>query len=220
MNEVSMKVHSRNHWKQEVEGGGNQCKSQQIASHRLILVLGWYCSRLKCFSLSGAIMTALGYGGLASGFAALLEYCAFFPSRRCTHLRSFLHVALASAGECMQCDLCPRQCKLHAGDRGFCFVRQNVGGELLLMTYGLSTGFCVDPTEKKPLKRNWIKRAASEARSAFSSLCLCAGRAHPIRKLFRTQKNGGKAQMTDEVGRRAAIYCNAPAFKLAGRHRN
>jgi AmmeMemoRadiSam system radical SAM enzyme/AmmeMemoRadiSam system protein B/AmmeMemoRadiSam system protein A len=49
------------------------------------------------------------------------------------------------------CDLCPRECHLKPGDRGFCFVRENVGGEMLLTTYGHSTGFCVDPIEKKPL---------------------------------------------------------------------
>jgi len=49
------------------------------------------------------------------------------------------------------CDLCPRECSLKEGDRGFCFVRQNVGGEMLLTTYGRSTGFCIDPIEKKPL---------------------------------------------------------------------
>jgi len=49
------------------------------------------------------------------------------------------------------CDLCPRECHLKPGDRGFCFVRQNVGGEMMLTTYGRSTGFCIDPIEKKPL---------------------------------------------------------------------
>jgi len=51
----------------------------------------------------------------------------------------------------IQCDLCPRQCKLRAGQRGFCFVRQNLGGRIVLATYGRSSGFCVDPIEKKPL---------------------------------------------------------------------
>src|SRR5918992_250267 len=49
------------------------------------------------------------------------------------------------------CDLCPRECHLKSGDRGFCFVRQNVEGEMVLTTYGRSTGFCIDPIEKKPL---------------------------------------------------------------------
>jgi pyruvate formate lyase activating enzyme len=51
----------------------------------------------------------------------------------------------------IQCDLCPRDCKLHDGQRGACFVRQNVGGQMVLTTYGRSSGFCVDPIEKKPL---------------------------------------------------------------------
>jgi AmmeMemoRadiSam system radical SAM enzyme/AmmeMemoRadiSam system protein B/AmmeMemoRadiSam system protein A len=49
------------------------------------------------------------------------------------------------------CDLCPRGCRLKPGDRGFCFVRENQGGEMVLSTYGRSTGFCIDPIEKKPL---------------------------------------------------------------------
>nr|WP_298861455.1 AmmeMemoRadiSam system radical SAM enzyme [uncultured Gimesia sp.] len=55
------------------------------------------------------------------------------------------------ADEKIICDLCPRTCSLAEGDRGFCFVRQNIAGEMALTTYGRSTGFCVDPIEKKPL---------------------------------------------------------------------
>ncbi|MDH5641996.1 MAG: AmmeMemoRadiSam system radical SAM enzyme [Nitrospira sp.] len=51
----------------------------------------------------------------------------------------------------VQCDLCPRFCKLKDGQRGFCFVRAAIGGEVVLTTYGRSSGFCVDPIEKKPL---------------------------------------------------------------------
>ncbi|HJT33830.1 MAG TPA: AmmeMemoRadiSam system radical SAM enzyme [Pirellulales bacterium] len=49
------------------------------------------------------------------------------------------------------CDLCPRACALRPGDRGFCFVRENREGDMVLSTYGRSTGFCIDPIEKKPL---------------------------------------------------------------------
>ena len=49
------------------------------------------------------------------------------------------------------CTLCPRECALHEGQRGFCFVRQNVADEMVLTTYGRSSGFCIDPIEKKPL---------------------------------------------------------------------
>ena len=51
----------------------------------------------------------------------------------------------------VQCDVCPRACKLHDGQRGMCFVRGAAGGEIVLTTYGRSSGFCVDPVEKKPL---------------------------------------------------------------------
>ncbi|MDD3355086.1 AmmeMemoRadiSam system radical SAM enzyme [Zoogloea sp.] len=51
----------------------------------------------------------------------------------------------------LQCDLCPRDCRLHEGQRGACFVRQMVDGKMVLTTYGRSSGFCIDPIEKKPL---------------------------------------------------------------------
>ncbi|HEX7465984.1 MAG TPA: AmmeMemoRadiSam system radical SAM enzyme [Usitatibacter sp.] len=51
----------------------------------------------------------------------------------------------------VQCDLCPRDCRLHEGQRGACFVRARVGDAMVLTTYGRSSGFCVDPIEKKPL---------------------------------------------------------------------
>src|SRR5207247_1119484 len=55
------------------------------------------------------------------------------------------------ADERIQCDLCPRACKLHEGQRGFCFVRQARDGGMVLTSYGRASGFCVDPIEKKPL---------------------------------------------------------------------
>jgi pyruvate formate lyase activating enzyme len=51
----------------------------------------------------------------------------------------------------IQCDLCPRDCRLHEGQRGACFVRKMEGGRMVLTTYGRSSGFCIDPIEKKPL---------------------------------------------------------------------
>lgn len=51
----------------------------------------------------------------------------------------------------VQCDMCPRACKLHEGQRGLCFVRARQDNEIVLTTYGRSSGFCVDPIEKKPL---------------------------------------------------------------------
>ncbi len=51
----------------------------------------------------------------------------------------------------IQCDLCPRLCKLNDGQRGLCFIRARKGDALLLTSYGRSSGFCIDPIEKKPL---------------------------------------------------------------------
>jgi len=53
----------------------------------------------------------------------------------------------------IQCDLCPRDCRLHEGQRGACFVRQRAGDAMVLTTYGRSSGFCIDPVEKKPLNQ-------------------------------------------------------------------
>ncbi len=51
----------------------------------------------------------------------------------------------------VQCDVCPRYCKLREGQRGLCFVRGRQDNRIVLTTYGRSSGFCIDPIEKKPL---------------------------------------------------------------------
>jgi pyruvate formate lyase activating enzyme len=51
----------------------------------------------------------------------------------------------------LQCDVCPRFCRLNDGQRGLCFVRAREGDRLVLTTFGRSSGFCIDPIEKKPL---------------------------------------------------------------------
>ena len=51
----------------------------------------------------------------------------------------------------IQCDLCPRFCKLHDEQRGLCFVRQNLDNQIVMTSYGRSSGFAIDPIEKKPL---------------------------------------------------------------------
>ncbi len=51
----------------------------------------------------------------------------------------------------VECTVCPRRCSLKDGQRGLCFVRACEGGEVVLTTWGRSSGFCVDPIEKKPL---------------------------------------------------------------------
>src|SRR5690349_20952909 len=51
----------------------------------------------------------------------------------------------------IQCDDCPRACKLHEGQQGLCFVRARQDNRIVLTSYGRSSGFCIDPIEKKPL---------------------------------------------------------------------
>lgn len=51
----------------------------------------------------------------------------------------------------LQCDLCPRHCRLREGQHGFCFVRRRSQDRIVLTAYGRSTGLCLDPVEKKPL---------------------------------------------------------------------
>jgi pyruvate formate lyase activating enzyme len=51
----------------------------------------------------------------------------------------------------VQCDICPRYCKLQEGQRGLCYVRARASDQIVLTTYGRSSGFCIDPIEKKPL---------------------------------------------------------------------
>ena len=65
-----------------------------------------------------------------------------------THPTTHWH---AVEGGRVQCDVCPRYCRLKEGQEGHCFVRAARGGEIVLTTYGRSSGFCVDPIEKKPL---------------------------------------------------------------------
>ena len=55
----------------------------------------------------------------------------------------------------VQCDLCPRECKLREGQRGLCYVRARIDNEIVLTSYGRSSGFCIDPIEKKPLNHFW-----------------------------------------------------------------
>ncbi len=51
----------------------------------------------------------------------------------------------------LQCDVCPRACRLREGQRGLCFVRARENDEIVFTSYGRSSGFCIDPIEKKPL---------------------------------------------------------------------
>ena len=50
----------------------------------------------------------------------------------------------------IQCDLCPRNCKLGEGQKGLCYVRERLNNEIVLTTHAARV-VCIDPIEKKPL---------------------------------------------------------------------
>ncbi|MBN1426586.1 AmmeMemoRadiSam system radical SAM enzyme [Candidatus Fermentibacteria bacterium] len=49
------------------------------------------------------------------------------------------------------CTLCPRGCEVADRERGYCGVRENVGGRYVTLVYGRAVAANVDPIEKKPL---------------------------------------------------------------------
>ncbi|PCI29311.1 MAG: AmmeMemoRadiSam system radical SAM enzyme [SAR324 cluster bacterium] len=71
----------------------------------------------------------------------------------------------------IQCDLCPRNCKLKEDQRGICFVRKREGDHMVLTTYGRSSGFCVDPVEKKPLNHFYPGTPVLSFGTAGCNLC-------------------------------------------------
>lgn len=72
----------------------------------------------------------------------------------------------------VQCDLCPQACKLNEGQRGICFVRMRVNDQIVLTTYGRSSGFAVDPIEKKPLN-NFLPGSESYSFGTAGCNLLC-----------------------------------------------
>ena len=109
----------------------------------------------------------------------------------------------------IQCDLCPRLCKLYEGQRAFCFVRARHGDQIVSTTYGRSSGFCIDPVEKKgiliiscrELRRCLSERAAATSGVNFARTGTSARRANltclqsaPARKILRAPRNGSDAQ--------------------------
>lgn len=54
-------------------------------------------------------------------------------------------------GDKIRCGLCPHNCLIVQGRRGWCGVRENIGGTLEALTYGLISSLAVDPIEKKPV---------------------------------------------------------------------
>lgn len=112
----------------------------------------------------------------------------------------------------IQCDLCPRACKIKEGQRGFCFVRANNNREMALTTYGLSSGFCIDPIEKKPLNHFYPGSAVlSFGTAGCNSGCKFCQNWH-ISRSKETELLSEKAP-PDIIGKRAKeLKCKSVAF--------
>jgi len=104
---------------------------------------GGHSGSLCGFRLRGNDEKALHNATLCFVRAAYNDGMSGYPVQRWWHVD-------AGSGKVV-CTLCPRECHIPEGQRGFCFVRANEGGRLVLTTYGRSSGFCIDPIEKKPL---------------------------------------------------------------------
>lgn len=115
-------------------------------------------------------------------------------------------------GDRIECDLCPRRCVMKDGDRGFCFVRQNLGGEMMLTTYGRSTGFCIDPIEKKPLNHFLPGTSVLSFGTAGCNLGCKFCQNWDISKSRETERLSQRA-LPDEVARAALeMGCSSVAF--------
>ncbi len=108
----------------------------------------------------------------------------------------------------IQCDVCPRDCKLREGQKGFCFVREREGDQIVLSTYGRSSGFAIDPIEKKPLNHFY---PGSSVLSFGTAGCNLACK-------FCQNWDISKSREMDTLADRASPEAIARAAKDAGAH--
>jgi pyruvate formate lyase activating enzyme len=112
----------------------------------------------------------------------------------------------------VQCDVCPRACKLHEGQRGLCFVRAAEGGQIVLTTYGRSSGYCVDPIEKKPLNHFYPGTAVLSFGTAGCNLSCKFCQNWDISKSRETDTLADEASPETIARAARALGCRSVAF--------
>ena len=112
----------------------------------------------------------------------------------------------------IQCDLCPRYCRLRDGQRGLCFVRQRLGDQLFLTTWGRSSGFCVDPIEKKPLNHFYPGSSVLSFGTAGCNLACKFCQNWDISKSRQMDRLGATASPTDIAEAALQHKCKSVAF--------
>ena len=112
----------------------------------------------------------------------------------------------------LRCDVCPRECKLQDGQRGLCFVRAAEGGEVVLTTWGRSSGFCVDPIEKKPLNHFLPGTPVLSFGTAGCNLSCQFCQNHDISKSRETDTLADRARPETIAAAAARLGCRSVAF--------
>jgi len=112
----------------------------------------------------------------------------------------------------IQCDLCPRYCKLKAGQRGFCFVRQAREEGMALTSYGRASGFCIDPIEKKPLNHFYPGTSVLSFGTAGCNLGCRFCQNWDISKARQADRLSDWASPTDVVEAALQANCKSIAF--------
>lgn len=112
----------------------------------------------------------------------------------------------------VRCTLCPRYCALREGKRGACFVRKAHRGEIVLTTYGRSSGFCIDPIEKKPLNHFYPGSSVLSFGTAGCNLGCKFCQNWKISK-SRQMDTVGRQATPEQIARTANIHhCDSIAF--------
>jgi pyruvate formate lyase activating enzyme len=112
----------------------------------------------------------------------------------------------------LQCDVCPRACRLHEGQRGLCFVRARSDDQIVLTSYGRSSGFCVDPVEKKPLNHFLPGSAVLSFGTAGCNLTCKFCQNWDISRSRETDTLAGRATPADLAGTARELGCASVAF--------
>jgi pyruvate formate lyase activating enzyme len=112
----------------------------------------------------------------------------------------------------IRCDVCPRGCALHEGQRGLCFVRAREAAAIVLTTYGRSSGFCVDPIEKKPLNHFLPGTAVLSFGTAGCNLACRFCQNWDISKSRRVDTLADAATPSDVAEAAARLGCRSVAF--------
>lgn len=112
----------------------------------------------------------------------------------------------------VQCEICPRYCKLKKGKRGLCFVRARQDDAIVLTTYGRSSGFCVDPIEKKPLNHFLPGTPVLSFGTAGCNLACNFCQNHDISKSREMDAMQAEAQPESLAETAARLGCRSVAF--------